>query len=57
MSEILIAGLIVTNLILCAWIMFLERRLCLLNYTLYSIAIGDATATLVDETIVINEEK
>jgi len=57
MNEILIAGLVVTNLILCAWIMLLERKLSSLNYILYSVAIGDVTVTVVDESIVIKEEK
>jgi len=57
MNEIFIAGSILTNLVLCAWIMFLERRLSKLNCILYSIAIGDATATIVDDSIVFTEEK
>jgi len=57
MNEILIVGLVVTNLILCAWIMLLERKLSSLNYILYSVAIGDVTVTVVDESIVIREEK
>lgn len=57
MNEILIAGLVVTNLILCAWIMLLERKLSSLNYILYSVANGDVTVTVVDESIVIKEEK
>jgi len=57
MNEILIAGLVVTNLILCAWIMLLERKLSSLNYILYSVANGDVTATIVDDSIVFTEER
>jgi hypothetical protein len=57
MNDIFIAGSILTNLVLCAWIVLIERRLSKLNYILYSIAIGDATATIVDDSIVFTEEK
>jgi len=57
MNEIFIAGLILTNLVLCAWIVIIERKLSALNCILYSIANGDVTATIVDDSIVFTEER